>query len=612
MTKIKQKLIALLMIFSFMMSALPVLAGNYSSIPLNPGQTQPAPTKVRLVGDAKIKNGDKRLSVSLRDSNVKQALRMFADKAGLNIIFHDSVEDKTITLDLVGVTLNDALRMVMQASDLSYFVDGDTLIIASAEKSKEMNMTKQNMMTLPVRFADATNVAEFLNKNIFSVNKPGLSNTEIVAVNPSRNELLIFGTQSDYDMAKKVLEMLDEPTRITNFKVNHVTPKEMAKNICKAIVKGYSDSDNDNNNDDDNDDNDDDNDNDSDSDSSSGSGSKVTLGKASIACVSGKAGSDSEGGGSGGENGPVSLKKNGMKIMYYENLGMVTVVGGSQDQLDTISAYISATDIKQPMAYIEISIIELNEDGSKQFQTNWSVLTRRYGFSFMNGVTAITSGDGVSPIMWSGSIDSRALGPKTAEITQLFQYMVENKKAKVLANPKILVTSGKESKIDLTSDYVQKMESQMVSGTSTSISRNPTIGSDKGISVTLTPFISRDGYVVMNLAPEYSVEVDKAWAENPDTHEKDLIATLLARRNLTLNNIRVKDGDTLVIGGLIQEEDTNDVMKIPLLGDIPGLGFFFRTVANKKHKQELVLLITPHIIKDSEDLVTTGTENNSL
>lgn len=626
MTRIKQKLTALLMIFSFMMSMLPALASNYSSIPLNPGQTKPAPTKVQLIGDAKIKNGNKRLSVSLRDSNVKQALRMFADKAGLNIIFHDSVEDKTITLDLVGVTLNDALRMVMQASDLSYFVDGETLIIISAEQSKEMNITKQNMMTLPVRFADATNVAEFLNKNIFTVNKPGLSNTEIVAVNPSRNELLIFGTQSDYDMAKKVVEMLDEPTRITNFKVNHVTPKEMAKNICKAIVKGYSDSDNgDNNNNDNNDDDDDDDDNDNDnnSDSSSGNGNKVTLGKGSIACVSGKAGTDSDNGGgssSGSENGPVSLKKNGMKIMYYENLGMVTVVGGSQDQLDTISAYIAATDVKQPMAYIEISIIELNEDGQKQFSTEWSVLAKNFGFSFANGITTISNGtfntvDNVTkwnPLMWAGPYATRNAGPNPATVTQFMQYIVTNGKGKVLANPKILVTSGKESKIDLSSDYIQKMESQMVSGTSTSVSRNPSIGSDKGIIVTLTPFISRDGYVVMNLNPEYSVEAGTVIEKNQVTGNDDLIATLLSRRNLTLNNIRVKDGDTLVIGGLIYEEDSKNVKKIPLLGDIPGIGFFFRSVDNTKSKQELVLLITPHIIKDSEDLVTTGTDNNSL
>ena len=112
--------------------------------------------------------------------------------------------------------------------------------------------------------------------------------------------------------------------------------------------------------------------------------------------------------------------------------------------------------------------------------------------------------------------------------------------------------------------------------------------------------------------PEYSVEAGTVIEKNQVTGNDDLIATLLSRRNLTLNNIRVKDGDTLVIGGLIYEEDSKNVKKIPLLGDIPGIGFFFRSVDNTKSKQELVLLITPHIIKDSEDLVTTGTDNNSL
>ena len=614
MTKIKQKLVALLMILSFSMSMLPALAiDNYSSIPLNTSRNGSLPTKVQLVGDAKIKNGDKRLSVSLRDSNVKQALRMFADKAGLNIIFHDSVEDKTITLDLVGVTLNDAVRMVMQASDLSYFVDGETLVIMSAEKSKEMNITKQYMMTLPVRFVDATNVAEFLNKNVFTVNKPGLSNTEIVAVNPSRNELLIFGTQSDFDMAKRVVEMLDEPTRITNFKVNHVTPKEMAKNICTALVKGFSDEDdnNDNNNDDDDDDDDDDN---NDNDSSSNDENKVTLGKAKLSCVTGNAKSDSSGSSdTSNGKGPVSLKKNGMKIMYYESLGMVTVVGGSQDQLDTIAAYVAATDVKQPMAYIEFSIIELNEDGQKQFNTQWSALTKNFGVTF-DATSGLVFNNGVegSPIVWAGPANSRNLGANPTSVTQFMSYLVTNDKGKVLANPKIMVTSGKQSKIDLSSDYVQKIESQMVSGTSTSISRNPTIGNDKGLIITLTPFISKDGYVVMNLTPEYSVEAGTVTELNGETGQQDLIATLLSRRNLTLNNIRVKDGDTLVIGGLIYEEDSNSVKKIPILGDIPGIGFFFRNVDSKKSKQELVLLITPHIIKDSEDLVTTGTNNNTL
>ena len=158
MTKIRQKLVALLMILSFSLWSVPlyVMEGQGTA------QAADNVSRIPIVGNVSVKNGNKRLSVSLRDSNVKQALRMFADKAGLNIIFHDSVEDKPVTLDLVGVTLNDALRMVMQATDLSYFVDGETLVIMSAEKSKELNLSKQNMMILPVKYAEASEIASFL------------------------------------------------------------------------------------------------------------------------------------------------------------------------------------------------------------------------------------------------------------------------------------------------------------------------------------------------------------------------------------------------------------------------------------------------------------------
>lgn len=97
-----------------------------------------------------------------------------ADKAGLNIIFHSSVGG-TITLDLVNVTLNDAFKMIMQASDLSFFIDKGTLVVMTKEASLSSDIGKQNMMTIPVKYADSSKVAEFLNSNVFSTNRPGLS-----------------------------------------------------------------------------------------------------------------------------------------------------------------------------------------------------------------------------------------------------------------------------------------------------------------------------------------------------------------------------------------------------------------------------------------------------
>ena len=87
---------------------------------------------------------------------------------------------------------------------------------------------------------------------------------------------------------------------------------------------------------------------------------------------------------------------------------------------------------------------------------------------------------------------------------------------------------------------------------------------------------------------------------------QDLAATLLQRRNLVLRNVRIKDGETLIIGGMLKEGESKSVNKIPLLGDLPGIGMFFRSTTSKKEVQELVIMLTPRIIKETEDLVNEG------
>ena len=189
---------------------------------------------VPLDGAVELTNGDRKINVSLRESDLKQTLRMIADKAGLNIIFHSSVAG-TVTLDLVNVTLNDAFKMILQANDLTYFMDKGTLVVMSKAASMSSDMSKQNMMTLPVKYADASKLAAFLNNNVFSRNRPGLSNGQIVVTNPQTNELIIFGTSNDYKMAQKIVTKLDVKPQTVTFRVNHTTPKEMAELICSSL-----------------------------------------------------------------------------------------------------------------------------------------------------------------------------------------------------------------------------------------------------------------------------------------------------------------------------------------------------------------------------------------
>jgi Type II secretory pathway, component PulD len=66
----------------------------------------------------------------------------------------------------------------------------------------------------------------------------------------------------------------------------------------------------------------------------------------------------------------------------------------------------------------------------------------------------------------------------------------------------------------------------------------------------------------------------------------------------------VKDNETIVIGGLIQDTEDNTIQKVPLLGDIPGLGWFFKTTTKTRKKTNLLIMLTPQVVKDARDLAS--------
>ena len=105
----------------------------------------------------------------------------------------------------------------------------------------------------------------------------------------------------------------------------------------------------------------------------------------------------------------------------------------------------------------------------------------------------------------------------------------------------------------------------------------------------------------MNIKPEYSTILSQVDAK--DSIGPYTAATLLSHRNLDLKNVRIKDGETLVIAGMINEEEQKSVGKIPVLGDLPVIGSMFRSSSSKKQKNEMVIMITPKIVTDTEDAV---------
>ena len=294
--------------------------------------------------------------------------------------------------------------------------------------------------------------------------------------------------------------------------------------------------------------------------------------------------------------------------------------------MNMIENFIKTNDFKQPQAYLELSIVELTEDGSKEFSNNWEINSPNWGVKFSASEGTTSGGRKATPgtrefvPLKRVSADGTSLEDvyipyeqwygKGPYITWQMNYLIQNRKARVLANPKLLITNGQESVIDLTQDYVEKVTSEFLSttsagtsGTTGAVQRTYTIGSDQGIKVSLTPFISPEGYVTLNITPEYATVAGEVRTASETGEGTDLQATLLSRRNLDLKNVRIKDGETLAIGGLIQESEQKTVKKVPILGDLPVIGTAFRSSSTTKAKTELVIMVTPKIINDGESSV---------
>lgn len=556
-------------------------------IDVNDPEAASIPSTTRLTGNIQIAGSSKKVTLSLRDADVKQVLRMFADKANMNIIFHNTVRGE-VTLDLKDVPINTALEFVLDACELTYIRQDNNIIIASKDAAKDLSYARQNFTTIPVKYVNAQSVADFVNKSMFNGKYQGISSVPVVAVNANKNELMVFGTEEDELLIKKILTKLDVKPMMNVFPVNHISPQEMAATICDTILSDKSEGGA--------------NQGVSISTPSRGSGGdEIELGGGYTVCVVGENNGSIEE--SEETEDLVNYTSNPLTVAYFPALGTVATYGGSREQVKMIESFIKLHDKKQPMAYIELSLIQLSENGSKAFSSDWMVWTPLGGFNF-NATSGFSTnqwaptffkGNSYNVVDDQGEVEYSVYKHKGwGPIVMSLNYLINNGKGRVLASPKVMVTNGKKSTIDLTTDYVKSVKREFSTETqSLQAITNVTyeIGSDMGIQVEITPFISPEGYVVMNLKPNYSTR-----AGGTDDY------TLLSRRSLELENVRVKDGETLVLAGLIQENETNQVTKMPILGDLPVIGTFFRSTSNIMTKEELVILITPHIVYSQDQI----------
>lgn len=253
--------------------------------------------------------------------------------------------------------------------------------------------------------------------------------------------------------------------------------------------------------------------------------------------------------------------------LKIETINNKLIVMGSPDDLKTVNAIIADIDKPARQVMFEAEIVEMSLVNLKNLGID------------LGASTALPEAPGyVIGNAWRIPIGNTDYG---INIRSTVNHLIQNKKGRLLANPRIAVLDENTAQI-MIGDKLAVESRQKDSTGYTYITVNYI---DVGIKLEVTPSVNEDGTITTKIKPEVSNKTDSTSNGNPNIRSRQAETTL-----------RVKNGETIVLGGLIQREESKDQLKFPLIGDLPIVGHFFRSTTKEKRDTELVILITPRIL----------------
>ncbi len=273
------------------------------------------------------------------------------------------------------------------------------------------------------------------------------------------------------------------------------------------------------------------------------------------------------------------------------------IVVTSPRVISEIQEIVATMDVPARQVMLEARIVEVSTDAAKRLGIDWDMVSRQ-PIVVQEGEPHGSAVRGSLPdsVNWFGSPSGAKglfkvrdnwwrLGYGWATALDL---MIQQGDARVLASPKIATLNGREASI-LIGSRIPFVISGAVFAGGGATQVQQVQREEVGIKLAITPLINADGFITTSIRPEVSSVIGFQGPNN----ELPVIATRQAA-----TTVRLKDGATVMIGGLLSEERTKTVSKLPLLGDIPGLGVLFQHHSTTSTKTDLVIEVTPRILPE--------------
>lgn len=429
------------------------------------------------------------VTMNIVDSEVREVLTSLASIGGVNIVADDSVNGK-ITVQLAGVSFQEALDIITKTKGLQYQTIGNTIIVGT---KNNMSAGFGQLHVFHLKFAnpdDVVNAAKLAlglggstessstenstqttttsNTNSTTSNNDGKTTAEIsgnLTVDKATNSLLFYGTASEAQKVRAVLDQIDIPYE------------------------------------------------------------------------------------------QVSLEAQVMSI----------------NKTDSKNLGIEWEWSKAPQSYEEYTPEKITIDAATGRITSTEPAEITRASSFNKGTTGGIISFGRSP-------DGL---PYEFYYAAKINALINNGKANILSKPKITTINGKEATINIGGEVPIPTLTVSDNTTTTTYEYKET-----GIILKYTPRVNDDGYITAKIHTEVSTP----------TYDADTKAYRFNKRSAD-TQVRLKDGETMVIGGLIGSDESKVMSKIPFLGDLPILGRFFSNVNNSKNESEVIIFVTARIVK---------------
>ena len=262
---------------------------------------------------------------------------------------------------------------------------------------------------------------------------------------------------------------------------------------------------------------------------------------------------------------------------------------GTESEALSVCEIISALDVAPQQVSLEARVIAISKQAAKELGVDWSwssipqypktergtdghwqVGERNTGMGGTNTPGIIRFGRGPEGV------------PFEFYYSAAIRALITDGRAKMLARPNITTVQGHEALINIGAEVPVPRVVNANSVTTTGIDYR-----EAGIILRYTPRVTEDGNIVARVHTEVSTPV----------YVEDLKAYRFQKRSAD-TTVRLKNGETMVIGGLIDSDESRSLSKIPFLGDIPILGAFFRSVRTSKTETELMIFLTAHVLDE--------------